>query len=160
MSDALATHLHDHLAGSRFAIQLLQSLQEQYGAQPLGEFARALETEVTEDQETLQQIIDGVGSARLNFKEAAGWFEEQAAQLKLGQDHASGGIGTFEALETLVLGIRGKLALWQVLPIARGVDLRIPDLDFKKLAASAQGQGARVEKQRLHLAVTTFTPRI
>jgi len=160
MSDALATYLHDHLAGSRFAIQLLQSLQEQYRAQPLGTFAGALETEVKQDQETLQKIIDSVGSALLDFKEAAGWFAEKAAQLKLGEDHASGGIGTFEALEMLVLGIKGKLALWQVLPIAREVDRRIPDLDFEKLAASAEQQGARVEEQRLHLAVTTFTPRI
>lgn len=156
MSDALATYLHDHLAGSRFAIQLLQSLREQYGDKPLGEFARALETEVTEDQETLRQIIDNVGSVHLDLKEAAGWFAEKAAQLKLGEDRASGGIGTFEALETLSLGIRGKLALWQVLPVARKVDLRIPNLDFEKLAASAEDQGARVERQRLQLALTAF----
>jgi hypothetical protein len=38
--------------------------------------------------------------------EAAGWFAEQASQLKLKRDDPSGGIGTFEALETLMLGIR------------------------------------------------------
>ena len=84
---------------------------------------------------------------------------EKAGQLKLKEDHASGGLGTFEALETLVLGIRGKLALWHVLPRARNLDPRIPSLDFDKLAASAEEQGARVEKQRLQLAAITFMPR-
>jgi hypothetical protein len=158
MSDALATYLHDHLAGSRFAIELLKSLQEQYKDQTLGEFARVLRLEVTADQVTLQKIIDSVGGANLDLKEAAGWFAEKAAQLKLREDHAVGGIGTFEALETLVLGIRGKLALWRALPIARKVDPRIPNLDFDKLAASAEEQGARIEKRRLQLAATTFRP--
>jgi hypothetical protein len=159
MSDPLAIYLHDHLAGSRFAIELLKSLQEQYTDQPLGEFARVLESDVTADQETLQTIIESVGQAHLDLKEAAGWFAEKAAQLKLREDHLSGGIGTFEALETLMLGIRGKLALWRVLPVVRKVNPRVPSLDFDRLAASAEEQGARVEKQRLRLAATTFRPQ-
>jgi hypothetical protein len=159
MSDPLAVYLHDHLAGSRFAIELLKSLQEQYRGQPLADFARVLENDVMQDQETLQKIIDSVGRAHLDLKEAAGWFAEKAAQLKLREDHAAGGIGTFEALEMLVLGVRGKLALWQVLPIAREVDLRIPGLDFANLAARAEEQGARIEKQRLQLGATTFRPQ-
>jgi hypothetical protein len=159
MSEALAIYLHDHLAGSRFAIELLKSLQEQYQDEPLGEFARILEIDIIADQVTLQKIIDRVGPAHFDLKEAAGWFAEKAAQLKLREDHASGGIGTFEAVETLVLGIRGKLALWHVMRVARTVDPRIPSLDFEKLAASAEEQSARVEKQRLQLAATTFRPQ-
>jgi hypothetical protein len=123
----------------------------------LGEFARGLKADVKQDQETLQKIIDSVGSTHLDLKEAAGWFAEKAAVFKLRGDHAAGGIGTFEALETLVLGIRGKLALWEVLPIARTVDMRIPNIDFEKLAASAEEQIARAETQRLQFATTTFT---
>lgn len=156
MTDPLAIYLHDHLAGSRFAIELLKLLQEEYRGRPLGDFANGLEAEVTEDQETLQKIIDCVGRAHTDLKEAAGWFAEKAAHFKLKEDKAQGGIGTFEALETLVLGIRGKLALWQLLPIARTLDIRIPDLDFARLADSAVDQGARVEKQRVGLASTTF----
>ena len=125
----------------------------------MGEFARGLEAEVTEDQETLQKIIDSVGRTHPDLKEAAGWFAEKTAQFKLRKDHAAGRIGTFEALEALVLGIRGKLALWEVLPIAREVDMRIPNLDFEKLAASAEEQGARAENQRLRFATTTFRPQ-
>lgn len=158
MSDPLATYLHDHLAGSHFAIKLLQSLQEQYKDESLGHFARLLIRDVTEDQETLQKIIDHVGRASVDLTEAAGWIAERASQFKLSRDDASGGIGTFEALETLMLGIKGKLALWQALPVIRKVNPRIPDEDFVHLAARAEEQFTRVEKRRLQQAITTFAP--
>ncbi len=156
MSDPLATYLHDHLAGSNFAIELLDSLLEQYRDQPLAAFAQGLKNDVAEDRETLEGIIERVGKTRLDLKETLGWLAEKAGQVKLRRDDSCGGIGTFEALEALTLGIRGKLALWQVLPVVREVDPRIPNNDFASLAARAEDQYARAEAQRLELARTTF----
>ena len=102
MSDPLATYLHDHMAGSHFAIKLLESLREQYSQESLADFARALESDVKQDQQTLQGIIDNVGKAHLDLTETAGWFAEKASQFKLQRDDSDGGIGTFEALETLM----------------------------------------------------------
>jgi hypothetical protein len=42
MSDPLAIYLHDHMAGSHFAIKLLESLHDQYKDEGLGQFALAL----------------------------------------------------------------------------------------------------------------------
>ena len=103
MSDPLAIYLHDHLAGSSFAVELLKSLEQKYHGQTLADFARVLETEVTADQETLQKIIDNVGRVHLDLKEAVGWFTEKAAKLKLGEDRASGGIGTFGRLVSMLM---------------------------------------------------------
>jgi len=158
MNDPLATYLHDHLAGSHFAIKLLESLYEQYRDEPLGDFAQTLKADVTEDQATLQSIVDRVGEGHPDLTEAAGWFAEKASQLKLSRDHAESGLGTFEALETLTLGIRGKLSLWQALPLIREFDSRIPESDFQRLAARAEEQYQRVEAERLKLARTTFGP--
>jgi hypothetical protein len=158
MSDPLATYLHDHLAGSHFAIKLLDSLHDQYRDEELGKFAVALCAEVKLDQDGLQEIIDRVGRAHLDLTEAAGWFVERASELKLQRDNSGVGLGTFEALETLGLGIRGKWALWRALPLIREVDGRIPDRDFEKLAARADDQYARVERQRLQLIRLTFRP--
>jgi len=158
MTDPLATYLHDHLAGSHFAIQLLESLHEQYRDEPLGYFAQALRADVSQDQKTLQSIVERVGEGHPDLTEAAGWFAEKASQLKLKRDHSDGGLGTFEALETLTLGIRGKLALWQALPLIREFDSRIPANDFQRLAARAEEQYQRAEAERLKLARTTFRP--
>jgi hypothetical protein len=156
MSDQIAIYLHDHMAGSHFAIELLDSLHNQYGDEPLGRFATALKIDVEQDQATLKEIIDRVGKSHLDLKEAAGWFAEKVSQLKLKRDDSGGGIGTFEALETLMLGIRGKFALWQVLPVVREVDARIPDKNFETLKARAEEQYGRVEAQRLDLARAIF----
>ena len=111
MSDALRIYLHDHLAGSHFAIELLESLHDKYKDEALGTFALTISAEVKRDQNTLQSIVEKVGPAHLDLTEAAGWLAEKASRLKLRRDDPSGGIGTFEALETLALGIRGKLEL-------------------------------------------------
>lgn len=156
MSDPLASYLHDHLAGSHFAIELLKTLQNTHREQPLADFARGLESDVKQDQDTLRDIIHKVGEAPLDWTETAGWLAQRASQLKLKEDDSRIGLGTFEALETLTLGIRGKLALWQALPIIRNVDSRVPIIDYAKLMERAEEQYNRVEKQRLELAATTF----
>jgi hypothetical protein len=156
MSDPLATYLHDHLAGSHFAIQLIDALRERQANKDLSEFANILKADITQDQDTLQGIVDAVGKIRVDVKEAAGWLSEKASRLKLQQDESGTGLGTFEALETLSLGIRGKQALWRVLPVVRGLDKRIPELDYEMLARRAEEQFSRVEDRRLELARTAF----
>src|SRR5277367_6438572 len=138
MSDPLATYLRDHLAGSHFAVKLLETLQEQYRDEELGWFALSLCAEIKQDQDTLQTIIDHVGKASLDLTEVAGWFAERASQFKLQRDASGGGLGTFEALETLTLDIRGKLALWRALPAILEVDRRVPEYDYPALAARAE----------------------
>jgi hypothetical protein len=156
MSDALAIYLHNHLAGSHFAVNLLDSVNEQYSNGTLGRFALDLKADITWDQDVLQAIIDQVGKSGVDLTEAAGWLAEKASQLKLKRDDSEGGLGLFEALETLMLGIRGKLLLWQVLPVIREVDARVPDKDYAELAARAKEQYDRVESQRLKSALTAF----
>jgi len=154
MSDPLATYLHDHLAGSNFAIQLLESLRDEDRGEELSGLAVALLAEVKEDREALQRIIGGVGKTHLDLKDATGWLAEKASRWKLQRD--SGGFGTLEALETLTLGILAKLALWRVLPVIAKVDTRICETDFDKLTARAQEQYARVEQYRMQFARTAF----
>src|ERR1039458_4658281 len=104
MSDPLASYLHDHLAGSAFAIELLGSLRDQHGDTDLGGFAAAVLADVKEDQQVLQTIVDRVGKSHIDLKQATAWLAEKASQLKLREDD-TGGLGTLEALETLTLGI-------------------------------------------------------
>jgi hypothetical protein len=158
LHDPLAIYLHDHLAGSHFAIELLDSLHDRYKDDDLGRFALALSAEVKRDQDTLQQIIDHVGRAQLDLTEAVGWASEKVSQFKMRRDDSGGRLGTFEALEALSLGIRGKLALWRALPVIREVDQRVPAEDFGRLAVRADGQFGSVEAQRLQLIHLAFRP--
>jgi hypothetical protein len=155
MSDPLATYLHDHLAGAVVAINLLEALHDQHGGEPLGQFAAELLVEVEADRAVLQRLAERVGAGPSGLKEATAWLGEKVSRLKL-RRRAAGGLGTFEALEALALGILGKLALWRALAVMSAVDARLHGVDFDHLAARAQAQHARVEERRLETARTTL----
>jgi hypothetical protein len=154
MADSLAIYLHDHLAGSNFAIELLEFLRDQHAGQKLGDAAAELLAEVEQDRKTLEAIIARVGAGVPIFKEASAWVGEKLSELKL----RKGAFGTFEALEALALGILGKLALWRALAAGAEIDTRLRGFDFNQLAESAIRQHSRAEELRLHSARTAFAP--
>jgi hypothetical protein len=80
---------------------------------------------------------------------------EKASRMKLGYGQPDG-LATVEALETLDLGIMGKLSLWHTLGVAAAFDSRLAGLDFRALAVRAQHQFNRVEKFKLSIAKSTF----
>jgi hypothetical protein len=152
MSESLAIYLHDHLAGSNFAVELLEFLRNQHAGQPLGDAVVALSAEVVEDRKVLQGIIGRVGNSVPILKEASAWVGEKLSELKLRQ----GDLGTFEALEALALGILGKDALWRALGTLGDADPRLSGLDFNQLATRAEQQHARAEELRLQWVRAAF----
>ncbi len=156
MNDPLTTYLHDHLAGSTFAVDLLGSLRDHYSDDALGQFASRLLSELEEVRAMLQRIVERVGKGSPNLKEAAAWLAKKVTRMKLSHGEAKG-LGTFQALETLALGILGKLALWRALKVIAESDDRVSGVDLEQLIARAQAQHARVEENRLLVARSTFS---
>jgi hypothetical protein len=150
MSDALATYLHDHLAGSNFAVELLESLHRQHAQEPLGGFAAALLVEIKQDREVVRKLITRAGGHGSTIKDAAAWLTEKIGRFKLTLSSA-GELGTFEALEALSLGTLGKLALWRALSILAPSDSRVSGEDYASLIARAEDQHARLEERRLQM---------
>ena len=100
--DPLTTYLHDHLAGAKAAINLLEVLRDQHAGQPLGQFAARLLVEVEADREVLQGLSERLGAGASGLKEAAAWLGEKVSRVKF-RRHSAGELGTFEALEALGL---------------------------------------------------------
>jgi hypothetical protein len=90
-------------------------------------------------------------------KEWAAWVGEKISRLKLKQGRGNG-LGTFEALEFLVLGIHGKWALWTALSLIAKFDSRFGDVDFENLASRAKSQHDRVNERRLEGARSALFP--
>jgi hypothetical protein len=61
MENPLSIYLHDHLAGSGFAIELLETMAKEFAGHETGKMATAILGEVREDRRTLETIIDRVG---------------------------------------------------------------------------------------------------
>jgi hypothetical protein len=150
--ERLSTYLEDHLAGARVAVGVLGRLRDQHRDERLGRFAVELLSEVEQDRDVLERLAHRVGDApRRPLKQAAAWVIELASQLKLHRE-ASLGLGPLLALETLGLGIQGKIALWRALERIAPSEARIAGLDLEELTRRAQDQHARVEEFRLDAA--------
>jgi hypothetical protein len=156
MNDPLAIYLHDHLAGSSFAVELLENLSSEYAGSPSGDVARELLEEVLIDRKTLEQLIAQVGKANPDLYDALGWIGERVSRIKLKQDDPAG-IGAFEAFETISLGILGKRALWEALRVRQNADSRIAGHDYDALIGRAEQQFHKANQYRLELAERALT---
>ena len=154
MTETLATYLQDHLAGSRFALDLLKDLGEQDADPALAEFAGRLTVEISEDRSTLQQLAESMGLEPSHVKEMASSIAQKAGRLKLKMDEP---IGRFEAMEMLALGVLGKLALWNALERIRSSDRRMDALNLDELISRAIRQHSELESRRLELASSALT---
>jgi hypothetical protein len=88
-------------------------------------------------------------------KEWGAWLTEKVSRLKLKYGSADG-LGTFEALEFLVIGIHGKRALWRALEAVAPNEPRLRNIDFAELIARAENQHQKVEERRLDCAQSVF----
>jgi hypothetical protein len=150
MDDPLSVYLHDHRAGSTFAMELLEKLASEFTRTPTGEVARDLLEQVQSDRRTLEQLIVKVGKANPDVYDALGWVAERVSRIKLKHDDPTG-IGAFEAFETISLGVLGKRALWEALQVRQNIDTRVAGLDYPGLIARAEQQFQMANQYRLEL---------
>jgi hypothetical protein len=154
-NEALITYLQDHLAGALHAIELLKSMREHFSAEPLGTFADELLSEVEADRDVLARLTESVGGTAGGVKEWGAWLTEKVSRMKLKHGSADG-LGTFEALEFLVIGIHGKRALWRAMEAVAPNQPHLRNIDFAGLIARAENQHERVEERRLACAQSVF----
>jgi hypothetical protein len=154
----LLTYLKDHLAGSVAALELIDHLMATASPFEGRRFLSALRDEISEDQLVVQTLLRDLGGTESRVREAGAWLTEKFAELKLRiEDPRGDGLGQVQALETLALGIQGKLGLWMVL---EAVSDRVPEaakLDLPLLKQRARDQHAKVEARRLEAAWKAFT---
>jgi hypothetical protein len=149
---ALDTYLNDHLAGAVLALELLDHLLELPPQVDQHQLAR-LREEIDQDRKVLRGLIKDLGAKESSLRKAAAWLSEKMGQLKLRVDDPDGGVLVeFETLETLALGIQGKLALWRALSAAADRNPALSSLDLAGLQARARDQFEQMEQLRLQAA--------
>jgi hypothetical protein len=150
--DDLITYIQDHLAGARFALSLLEDLS---GLAPsfLAAGAQRLHAEIERDRVELEKFLKRMGSEISYSKEFTSWIAQKASRLKLS---LSTPFGRFEAVETLTLGVLGKVALWRALQAIELPAEWSADVDLPTLIRRAQNQHRQLERFRLQLAKEAF----
>jgi hypothetical protein len=147
----LATYLNDHLAGANFAVEILEQLAGE--ASNASSALLALKTHIEEDREQLRTLMARLGIAESRIRKAGSWIAEGLAEVKFSvDDDPNGPLRRLERLETLGIGIDGKLALWRALAAVAPSNQELIGLDFERLRMRGEDQRACVENWRLEAA--------
>ena len=156
---AIDVYLNDHLAGATLGADLAEQLIEHGDGTPLAATMRPLADEIEEDRETLKALMDALDTTVNPVKAAAGWLAEKASRVKFsGMTPGEPGIGTYLALETMSLGVEGKISLWEALRTVSATDPVLAATDFDALIARARAQRATLERERLAAAASALSP--
>ena len=151
----LEIYLADHAAAATAGVELANRAARNNASSSFGEALKRLAGDIEEDRRTLKRVVAELGFRESRAKAALAWAGERVGRLKPnGQLKGYSPLSRVLELETLSVGIAGKLALWQSLQTLPHVQERLGDLDLEDLSARAQRQRDEVEKQR-RLAVSS-----
>lgn len=141
----LEIYLNDHLAGATGGVELARRLRASNRDDAVfGEPLSRVCAEIEADRTVLAQVIDGLGYSRSKVKPAAAWAAEKLGRLKLnGQLRGYSPLSRLIELEGLLIGITGKIGLWQTLT-ELDLDQRL-NTDFQQLAERAAAQRAAID---------------
>ena len=153
----LATYLNDHLAGSMAAIDLAEKAADKNRGERLGEFLTGLLKVVDEDRMTLEAIMERLAVEKGGAKATAGRVVEKVSRLRM-HEKVTGDpdLSRVLELETLIMGVTGKLRLWHSLQESMASDPRLAGIDLDTLVRRAHDQLAGLDDHHREAAARAF----
>jgi hypothetical protein len=153
MADApIHVYLNDHLAGATAGVDLVKQAAERHDGE-LGEFFGELADEISGDYNTLASLIDQLGAEASGAKQVVAKVGSEISSTKFsGESVDDPEFGTFLTLETLSIGVEGKLCMWKALKVVEGEYPELGSTDIDTLIERAQSQRDRIEGKRLEVA--------
>ncbi len=149
--EGLEVYLTDHLAGATAGVNLAQMATEEHRADEHGAFFGEIASEIKADYETLERLIADLGTEKSATKTAAAEIGSKMMAPKFtgGDDDE---FNAFITLETLSIGVEGKLCMWKALKTVADAYPTLGDYDLDDLLERAQSQRDRIEAKRLEVA--------
>ena len=156
-TEPLDVYLNDHLAGSAAAVELVARIRDNNPGTPLATHMEGLGSEIEQDRDTLAEVMTRLGVVRSTPKQVAGKVLETLSRLRLNERiTGSADVTRLLELETLSLGIEGKLLLWRSLSQVAAARPDLAAFDLAAFATRAVSQRAGVERFRLEAAATAL----
>jgi hypothetical protein len=147
---AMNVYLNDHLAGAMIGRDLADHLRSENQGTPLGGLMGQLAVQIEEDRQTLIALMEHLDSSKNPVKQAGAWVAEKVSRLKFaGVSSGEPELGTFMALESLALGVQGKLGLWKALKQVTDQHPGLASVNLDELIDRAEAQYDLLERERL-----------
>ena len=138
-------YLQDHHAASTGGVALAR--------RALGP-SHPLARQIARDRAALERVMRHLGVTPSSLKVGTVRVAEVVGRLKLnGRIFERSPLSSVVELETLMVGVRGKEALWTALQRA---GITVEDVDLEALIESARAQGAELEALRLSAVARAF----
>jgi hypothetical protein len=154
--ELLGIYLNDHLAGSTGALELARRSMQANRGNEFGVFLERLRTEILEDRRVVEDLMDRLGIPRRAYKRAGAWLGEKVGRLKPnGSVRGYSPLSRVVELESLTLGVTGKLSLWQILSELPS-EGPLAELDLGRYEERAREQLAGLEHHRRMAARIAF----
>jgi len=149
--EGLEVYLTDHLAGATAGVNLSEMAAEEHRADDHGPFFGEIASEIKADFETLERLIDELGVGRSATKTAAAEIGSKMMAPKfVGGDDDE--LNAFITLETLSMGVEGKVCMWKALKTVEDAYPTLESYDLDELIARGESQRERIEAERLAIA--------
>jgi hypothetical protein len=158
--DLVSIYLNDHLAGATLGANLAGRAAASNEGTDYGTVLNAIAGEIEEDRAALMDVMRRLSVGQDHLKTALAWAAERAGRLKFnGQLRGYSPLSRLEELETLSLGVEGKLALWRALRRTHESDPRLTAVDLDELIDRARSQRRRLERLRERAADEALNPK-
>ena len=142
----LRIYMSDQLALGVLWREIARRAHRAAGETPEGAALGDVAAGIAEDVVTFRQIMRRLGFSTRTPKNAMAIVAERLCRLKLnGRLVSRSPLSRFEELDFLVMGIDGKVVLWQNLRDGAGLGRRLPDVDFDRLIERARRQRSELE---------------
>jgi hypothetical protein len=149
----LATYLNDHLAGATAGRELARRSAASNRGSALGECLSSLAREIDEDRDSLLGLMDELQIGVDRVKVLGGWAAEKLGRLKPnGRLLSYSPLSRLLEIEGLILGVRGKLALWQALKAIQAGTPELAAADLSSLIRRAERQLEELERRHRTVA--------
>lgn len=149
-TERLGTYLNDHLGGATAGAEMARHLHDEVQDEPDGAVLGRFASEIEEDLDTLRALAERIGVTRQPVKRAAGWVAEKVHRVGVSQARTgSPQLSRLLQVESLSLGVEGKLGLWLALIEVQPNIPQLADVDLGTLAERARDQRRRLEAVRL-----------
>ena len=154
----LGIYLNDHLAGSTIGLELARRARGSNKSSEYGDVLDRIAREIDEDRETLKALMESLEIGHDRLKVGGAWIAEKLGRLKPnGRLLSYSPLSRLVELESLALGISGKLSLWEALREVAAEDARLDPEELGRLAERAERQRKEVWRLRQRAAREAFT---
>jgi len=147
----LDTYLNDHLAGATAGTNLARIAAEEHRSDEHGAFFGEIASEIAADYETLQQLMTALNVDESATKTALAEVGSKmmAPKFTSGDDDE---LNAFVTLETLSIGVEGKICMWKALKTVEADYPAFEQFDIDALLERATSQRTRLEAERQKMA--------